>query len=125
MKSTQLHTRTLANNGVSVPILYPDGTPTGEQVTIIGVESDAFRKAARIANQERVRIAQLPENQRDDAHEINRNRMMASLVTGWTLEDECTQEAVIALFNEAPGFLTLVDTESSDRSNFFKKPSGS
>lgn len=125
MKASQLHTRTLANKGLDRPILFPDGTPTGELVTILGIDSDAFKKAAREANRERVRIAELPEDQRDEQHIANRNVMMASLVTGWTLEDQCTPAAVIDLFENAPEFLRLVDDEANDRSNFFSKPSKS
>lgn len=125
MKASQLHTRTLANQGISKPIPFPDGTPTGQFVTILGIDSDSFKKAARLANRERARINELPEDEREDAHMANRNVMMASLVTGWTLEDECTQEAVIDLFENAPEFLKLVDDEANDRSNFFNKPSKS
>ncbi len=124
MKASQLHTRQLANQGVSKPILFPDGTPTGEFVTILGIDSDAFRRAARVAGRERARILELPEDAREDAHNANRNRMMASLVTGWTLEDECTTEVVVDMFENAPDFLKLVDDEANDRTNFFKKPSG-
>lgn len=125
MKANQLYTRQQANDGVTTPILFPDGTPTGQTVTILSTDSDVFRKAARESNRNRIKVNELPESEQDEAHHANAITLVASLVTEWSLEDECSPENVRELLANSPTFKDLVNEVATDRSNFFSKPSKS
>ncbi len=114
-------TRAKANEGIDMPLLLPDGTDSGETMHILGVDSDAFRKATVEKSREMTRILTLPEDERHEAHDKANAVLLASLVTGWTLETPFTTENVVKLLLESRTVAEQVDSLAADRARFFAK----
>lgn len=124
-------TRANANAGVRVPILGPDGKDSGEWIHVLGVDSDAFRRAKAVGNREvlEARAKWDETNHKPTAEEAadviqtSRLNLLCSLVTDWSLEEPCTPENVRTLFIEAPAIAEYVDTVSAQRNRFFTQGS--
>lgn len=114
-------TRARANEGIEMPLLLPDGTDSGETMHILGVDSDAFRKASAVKSREMTRILTLPEDERHDAHDKANAVLLASLVTGWSLDTPFTHENVVTLLLESRTVADQVDSLAGDRARFFAK----
>lgn len=122
----KFHTRAVANEGIELPLEYPDGTLSPHKLRVRGVDSDAFRIAETDSKRRVMEAAQLfakdPELQskmrRDERH-----RLLAALVASWTFDEPCTIENVIAFLAEAPQIADQLDRVATRRSLFFKKGS--
>lgn len=114
-------TREKANDGISVPLLLPDGSDSGESLTIRGVDSDHFRKAQVERSKKNLIILQLPEAEQQAARDTADTELLAELVGGWTMETEFTTENVVKLLTESPAIRGLVDSTSANRASFFAK----
>ncbi len=126
MSMDKFFTRQTANDGVKVPLFYPDGTRSDEWLMVRGVDSDAFRVASVDSQREVASIAAIADKQeRDEAVAASQRKVMSSLVIGWSFEAECTPEAVQAFFREAPQIMGAVDKIVSDRAFFFALASSS
>lgn len=126
MKSTDLFTRPAANAGQSVEIPGPDGVGTSEYLTLHHIDCDAFRKKrAEVL----AAAALLPQDTPHDERRRLRDRMqlelIASLVSGWTLEDEFSQAGLLALLENAPYLADWIDRTSEKSALFFGKGSTS
>lgn len=124
MKLAQLYTRQAANEGRRLDFPLPDGSPSGEWIHVLHSDSDAFRaKRAEVM----ARAAQLPQDTaQDERKRLLDNAMLellASLVTGWSMEDEFSESAVIELLRNAPYLHDWLDRKTSDASLFFGKTS--
>jgi hypothetical protein len=114
-------TREKSNEGISVPLLLPDGSDSGESITIRGVDSDHFRKAQVERSKKNLLILQLPEEEQQDARDKADTELLAELVGGWTMETEFNQENTVRLLTESPMIRGLVDSTSARRASFFAK----
>lgn len=124
MKLSQLYTRQAANDGRRLELPLPDGSPSGEWLHVLHSDSDAFRaKRADVM----ARAAQLPpDTAQDERKRLMDDAMLellASLVSGWSLEDEFSEAAVIDLLRNAPYIHDWLDRKTSDASLFFGKTS--
>lgn len=121
MKAEDFYTRSKANAGITVPIPLPDETDSEATITIRGIDSDNF-KAAKIArSRKNLQILQLPEAEQAAATETADTDLLVSLVAGWSLDTEFTEDNVRALFTEAPHVRDLVNSVAGNRKSFFGK----
>lgn len=124
MKLAQFYTRQAANDGLRLEVPLPDGSPSGEWLHVLHSDSDAFRaKRADVM----ARAAQLPpdtaQDERKRLMDAAMLELLASLVSGWSLEDELSEAAVIDLLRNAPYIHDWLDRKTSDASLFFGKTS--
>jgi len=99
-------------------LVRKNGTPTGESLTIYGMDSDAFRQAkaeseARLAALIQARASGVFAKA-DPLEE--RLTLVASLVKEWSFPEPCTPENVKEFLRKAPQLVNLIDTFAADRS---------
>jgi len=120
MKSSDLFTRPAANAGRRVDIPGPDGKPTGEWMTIRHVDCDDFRKKrAEILASAAMLPADTPAAERQRLRESMHRELLATLVTGWSLEDEFSRDNLMDLLENAPYLADWIDRTSENASLFF------
>lgn len=119
-------TRSIANEGIQLPLYTPTGEKTEHWLRIRGIDSDEFREAEADAKRDAFRIASM-ENPVERAKEIKESklRLISSLVLGWSFEKEFSREAVMDFFREAPQIADAVDNAASRRALFFAGRSSS
>jgi hypothetical protein len=115
---------------VPVRVQLPDpatGEETGDWIEVISSLSDAFRNAN---DDNRRRIAEFaatnpkPEARAEFARE-SVLRLLAPLVTAWSFDTPCTQDAVVELLRDAPQLQDLVSGVADDAKRFFSNPPAS
>jgi hypothetical protein len=88
-------------------------TTIGDQwIDYLGTDSDAFITAK--TNVQRDVIAHKIKQDDVESH------LVASLVTAWSFDEECTTANKVALFKNSPSFCAAIDRVASDRANFTK-----
>lgn len=126
MKASDLFTRPAANAGQSVEVPGPDGKPTGVSITLHHIDCDAFRKKrAEILAAAAALPADTSQAERRRLRDEMQVELLASLVSAWTLEDECTPANVVELLKNAPYLADWIDRKSEQASVFFGKGSAS
>ena len=115
-----------SQSGIEVKLELPDGTDTGETLTVRGADSVEFRKAQAASNRRGMDLLRDKKKLNPDDLAIKQQdsitELISSLVCGWSFESECTKENVIELFKNAPQIQELVDQAAGDRRNFFVSP---
>lgn len=120
----QFFTRAKSNEGVSVPLLLPDGSPTEHWIKVRGIDSDEYRRADSRARRRAIDIAQeKDEGTREDMIEDTKLDVLSVLVADWSFPKPCTPEEVKAFLREAPHIADLVDKTAYKRALFFVKSS--
>lgn len=124
MKASDLFTRAIANAGTMIDIPDRNGLPTGDQLRVHHVDSDAYRAKrsevyAAIASMGK----DVSEKERKAALDAGMLELLASTVSGWTLEDEFSPAACIELLENAPYLCDWLDKQASDNALFFGKGS--
>ena len=120
----QFHTRAKSSEGVNVPLMLPDGSPTEHWVKVRGVDSDEYRRADSRARRRAIDIAQeKDEAKREDMIEDTKLDVLSVLVADWSFDRPCTPEEVKAFLREAPQIADLVDKTAYKRALFFAKSS--
>lgn len=114
MKIDALFTEELAAKSEAMPIISIDGEDTGETLNVKTTRSIETTKAhhAQVAKTGRTNCAADPE-------------VVQSLITGWSLEDDCTFENKVTLLNQAPYILTQIlgfSAQLTDKVFSKKKP---
>lgn len=120
MSMDQFFTRDRANEGIKVPLRTPEGDQTDYYLIIRSQWSDSFQQAK--AKSYRDDLAALTGKETvcaEDRHAI----LTASLVAGWNLEEEFTDDNVIKLLKNAPQLRDMIDRYASSDARFFTKPS--
>lgn len=118
-----LFTRPQANEGIKLELKLPDGKPAGTTLTVLGTDSDVFRRERVARSRENARILTLPEGARDVAHRDADVRLLATLVTAWDFEEECTPDNVARLLTEAPYIREQIDEAAANRALFLSPKS--
>lgn len=126
MKASDLFTRPTANAGRRFDIPAPDGGVTGEWVVILHTDSDAFRrKQAEALSTAASLTPDVPQDERRRLRDRVRLELTASLVSGWSLEDECNERNVLELLENAPYLADWIDRQADKAALFFGKGSTS
>lgn len=116
MKASQFHSRVKHEEGITVPLLLPDGTVTEESVVLMGRDSRVFRKA-QADYRDRMMSAR-SEEKPFDSH-VEGVKLTASAIKSWTLEEALTVESAVDLLNNAPYLLDKLDEVLYDAKRFF------
>lgn len=119
-------TRQKANEGIELPLAFPDGTPSPHLIRIRGVDSDAFKTADAAAKRRMFELASDPDKSKVEAFLVEaRLDTISALVVSWTFDEPCTPENIRKLLKEAPQLADQIDRLATKRSLFFKKDSAS
>ena len=113
----QFHTRTKANEGVKLPLVTPDGGATDHYLMVMGIDSDAFRAAESLAKRAIIGAgadADIQEIAKEAALDV-----VASLVSGWSFDDELTTDNIKGFLRDAPQIANEIDRIAGDRALFF------
>lgn len=114
-----------SNKGVKLELTLPDGTPTEEYLVVGGQDSTKFRGQQAKANRERVKAVRQYKDDPVKMAEFDARlecRLVASLVVGWSFEEECNETNVMKFLSDAPQIQMQIDQFAGDRANFFEKP---
>lgn len=115
-------TRDFANDGLRLPLVLPDGTPTPHWLDIRGIDSDAFCEEEADSFRRGMQLAsEKDEAKRKLARKEEDLRVTATLVKGWSFEKPCTADNVIALLRNAPQIKKQIEVAAYDRARFFKR----
>lgn len=118
-------TRERANEGIEVPMYYPNGELSPHKLRIRGVDSDEYRAAYTEMQRKLMEKAAEKDGAPPDRTDITLD-LLVSLVKSWTFEVPCTPENVRNFFREAPQLADSVSKLATRRSAFFvKKPDSS
>lgn len=124
MKPSDFFTRPHANKGAKMELTDPlTGKPSGEYLTVIGLESDAFTAALTAKRKRSIEILAIPAEEREKAEEDNDLSLYTALVTGWSFKEDFTQEGLKSLLREAPQVKMAVDKFASNIANFISRQS--
>lgn len=127
-KLGSFNTKISANNGVDIDIPNPvTGEPTGFVITILGKDSDRYRKTEAEQRERAIRAANTTGTFRmsPEAIEANATELIVACVKGWTgLVDEeekeipFTVDTLKNLLKESPYVREVLDRNIADRSLF-------
>ena len=123
----EFFTRDRANEGIKVPLFYPDGRPSDHHLFVRSKLSDHFRLAEQAAYRKATDIAQIEdqEKQAEAFHDLTLDTI-TSLVSGWSFDKDCTPENVKAFLQQAPQIADMVDQLAKKKALFFgSKSNGS
>ena len=123
MGMEQFFTRDKANEGIKLPLFEPTGEPTDHYLIVRGVDSDEFRRSQARLNREVVKVSDLDEKEREARFGVLQTELVASLVSEWSFEDECTPESVKQFLLKAPQIQDAINVFAGRRSYFFAKRS--
>lgn len=122
----EFYTRQTANEGVQLPLYYPDGTLSEHWLKVRGVDSDHFRRAEAKAKRKAVEMAQIEDEQkRAEAVRETELECIAALVAGWSFPEQATTDNVVNFLREAPQIADMVNRFAARRAEFFGKKSTS
>jgi hypothetical protein len=120
MRASDFYTVPKSEAGVRVPLAGPDGGDTGEWLLVVGPSSRAYAQAAARLNRQLVQLQAIEdETEREARSEALWAEHAAGLVIGWSLEDEFTPEAVLALMRNAPAVRNAIPDIAGDPRRFF------
>lgn len=119
----EFFTKRAAEEGLKIPLFKPDGSPSEHWLLILGIDSDTFKKAEFESKQQLVTISKLDGEERFTAMRMLERKCVASLIIGWSFDQPCTPENVLAFLIEAPQIESMVNKLAAQRSLFFKKGS--
>ena len=109
MQINQLFTREIAEQGKKVYLTDINGNPINEWLLVVGSESDSYRLSVIKAVREN-RISQS-----SDAEMLDSNaKLLSNAITGWSFEDEFSQDAAYQLLRNAPYIAQQVDKAVSE-----------
>ena len=119
MSMADFFTADEANEGEKLPLYTPDGVATSHYIIVRGVDSDAYRLAhTRIMR--RARFADIDTDDARDKLTLDAmTELAASLVSGWSFDEEFSTEAVLAFLKKAPQFVSPINELAGNRSLFF------
>jgi hypothetical protein len=122
----EFYTRNKANEGVILPLTFPNGEASDHWLRVRGVDSDQFRQAESDSNRKAVELALIEDKEERDK-EVRTVELfcIASLVADWSFDKECIDENVVDFLREAPQISDAVNRFAARRSEFFRKKSNS
>lgn len=127
MDLSKLDTTKRSNAGMEVKIVTPDtGQDTGIRISMLGRDSDLYRKTLHEQNRKRAQRTRNVRNYIITSEEIERDAidLLAHCATGWTGIEEngaavsFSVDAARDLFTRFPTIREQVDAEVHDRANF-------
>lgn len=115
-------TRQTANDGIKLPLYYPNGDLSEHWLIVRGVDSDHFRRAETRAKRKVIEFAQIDnELEREEAASKAEIECLAELIADWSFEEEFNHDNVVKFLTEAPQIADIINKFAARRSEFFKK----
>jgi len=114
-----------STEGVEMPLTLPDGTATEEHLVVRGADSTKFQGAKAKANRELLTALKKSKDdpeKRQALQDSSTRKILASLVVGWSFDEECNEVNVLKFFADAPQVQEQVGAFAGERTNFFVKP---
>jgi hypothetical protein len=104
-------------------LVYPGIGDTGETLTIRSQYSKEFREAKARATRQitTMTIARKGKDLDDDEVKLIEDTQFASLIAGWSFEEECTVENIIEFLDANPQVYDLINTTAAQDTLFLKK----
>lgn len=118
----EFYTRQKANEGVKLPLVFPDGSPSEEWVIIRHIQSDAFRETLEEDSRRKL-IAMTAEDDEKLEEPITHIDLLVSLISDWSFESKLTDANKKQLLTEAPQIADYIDKFATDKKRFFARPS--
>lgn len=125
-------TREAHNNPLRLFFAAPDGSGAEDWIDIVGLESDKFRSArdeserSFYAGLTDIKDAEKRAEYISAQAKDSKLRMIASLVVGWSFDEECNVENALLLLAEAPFIADQIDRKAASTKEFLaKKPKNS
>lgn len=118
--------RDAQNEGINVPLMKPDGTPSTHSLVLYGHFSDVFQKARReilAAAPAQFKKLKGQQEKRDELLEENRLLLTAALVKGWSFSKPCSTRQKVEFLRNAPQIADMIDRVAGDQSLFTKESS--
>tara|TARA_R110000744_G_scaffold17537_6_gene47442 strand:- start:548 stop:967 length:420 start_codon:yes stop_codon:yes gene_type:complete len=115
-----------ANEGRTLNLEFPDGTATGEHLTVLGSDSKAFRAGKSVF--QRQSLALIKEKEKITVEEYAEREarltttLLSSCVVGWSFDVPFSRKGVLEFLETAPYLEPALDSFLVDRSNFFVTP---
>jgi len=117
----EFFTRQNAEEGVKFPLYTPDGKQTEHWIRIRGVDSELFQVAKYQRDREAIEISRIEDVSEQAKRNLQaRTKLLASLVIGWSFEQEATLPNVVNFLTEAPQIADAINIAAGERSRFFK-----
>lgn len=118
----EFFTRQIANEGVRLPLYLPSGELSEHWLQVRGMDSDEFHTAEMKAKRDAVHLAEIDS---DDERAVAINdaqvTLIASLIAGWSFDQELNLTNIRNFLREAPQIADEVNRFAAKRSAFFKK----
>lgn len=123
-------------DGISIPIPLPCGSPSSHSMVIMGYDCKSLRVTE--ATIQREILKDLKNTKSDnkstdiDPKEVEEEteksktrqaRLAASLIKSWTFEEECNEVNKIKFLMNSSYIVDLIDKVSSNNKSFFTEPS--
>ena len=110
-----------AEEGIQLALVDPVGRKTEDWLRIRGADSEEFRLAEAASRRKALEISDIEdEKERDLATMKMVRNLVATLVMGWSFDEECTHANVVEFFRKAPQVQKAVDRASNSRALFMK-----
>lgn len=114
-------TRPKADEGKQVPLSYPDGSESPHWIRIKGMDSEAYSKAFAA---ERKHLASFEGEIPDDEFEASKVRLLTAMVSGWSFEEDASDENVARLLANNPTLAEKLNRLAADTKFFFGQTGG-
>jgi len=118
---SDFHTRKTANEGIKLPLTLPNGLPSNHFLMIRGIDSDEFREAQTQQSRSLLNTSELSDLEREKLIDDYGNKLICSLVIGWSFDEDFNQENLSNWLIESPQVADMVDRIASQRGLFIKK----
>lgn len=104
-------------------VKYPGVGDTGETITIRSRYSKEFRDAQAKANRQIAQMTVALKGAELDAESIKsiEDNQFASLIAGWSFDEECTTENIIEFLTDNPQIYDEINTTAAQDTLFLKK----
>ncbi|QOI69761.1 tape measure chaperone [Acinetobacter phage DMU1] len=122
MSMDKFFTREKSNEGIKLPLPLPSGLPSGDHLVIVGKYSDLYRTNEADMKRRAVEIcSKYPDDKKKRTQLLLSLEIefLASLVIGWSFEQEFNKKNIEMLLREAPQIMDLVDKSVMNNSLFF------
>ncbi|QOI69762.1 tape measure chaperone [Acinetobacter phage DMU1] len=126
MSMDKFFTREKSNEGIKLPLPLPSGLPSGDHLVIVGKYSDLYRTNEADMKRRAVEIcSKYPDDKKKRTQLLLSLEIefLASLVIGWSFEQEFNKKNIEMLLREAPQIMDLVDKSVMNNSLFFGESS--
>ena len=118
----EFYTRKKSNEGVKLPLVFPDGSPSKHWLLVRSIQSDAFREIVAEDSRRQILNSSV-EKDEDKVTPATHTELLCTLIAGWSFEQECTDENKHKFLTEAPQVADEIDKFAANKKRFFSKPS--